>query len=289
VAAYLSRKHLSIDLATIEKGGTYLGMVRSVKPEDQFTRWRSEYEADIVVSLASLAGERLFFAGDNSSGVSGDLDSATTVATLMEGYWGMGQTVASHGVTHKIGIGGGGKPGGNDEDQRDLLKGNLGERIETNLGALLERAEQLLRENRVEVLRLAHALETHKTIAGEDVVAIIEGAEGPLIDGRAYVDDEFVEAMERFHTSVVDAHRAHEKVAIPLPAARGTTEPQPAAAADVAPGPAGTGSVGVLLEDPPPPPPPPPPRAAGNGGSTGSGGTDGGGSAGNGEAGNGAH
>jgi ATP-dependent Zn protease len=289
VAAYRSRKHLSIDLATIEKGGTYLGMVRSVKPEDQFTRWRSEYEADIVVSLASLAGERLFFAGDNSSGVSGDLDSATTVATLMEGYWGMGQTVASHGVTHKIGIGGGGKPGGNDEDQRDLLKGNLGERIETNLGALLERAEQLLRENRVEVLRLAHALETHKTIAGEDVVAIIEGAEGPLIDGRAYVDDEFVEAMERFHTSVVDAHRAHEKVAIPLPAARGTTEPQPAAAADVAPGPAGTGSVGVLLEDPPPPPPPPPPRAAGNGGSTGSGGTDGGGSAGNGEAGNGAH
>jgi ATP-dependent Zn protease len=286
VAAYRSRKHLSIDLATIEKGGTYLGMVRSVKPEDQFTRWRSEYEADIVVSLASLAGERLFFAGDNSSGVSGDLDSATTVATLMEGYWGMGQTVASHGVTHKIGIGGGGKPGGNDEDQRDLLKGNLGERIETNLGALLERAEQLLRENRVEVLRLAHALETHKTIAGEDVVAIIEGAEGPLIDGRAYVDDEFVEAMERFHTSVVDAHRAHEKVAIPLPAARGTTEPQPAAAADVAPGPAGTGSVGVLLEDPPPPPPP---RAAGNGGSTGSGGTDGGGSAGNGEAGNGAH
>ena len=76
-----TRKHLSIDLATIEKGGTYLGMVASVKPEDQFTRWRSEYEADIVVSLASLAGERLFFGGDNSSGVSGTSESATTVAT----------------------------------------------------------------------------------------------------------------------------------------------------------------------------------------------------------------
>ena len=47
------------------------------------------------MSLASLAGERLFFGGDNSSGVSGDLESATTVATLMEGYWGMGRTVAS--------------------------------------------------------------------------------------------------------------------------------------------------------------------------------------------------
>lgn len=70
------RKHLPIDLATIEKDGTYLGMVASIPPEDQFTRWRSEYEADMV----SLAGERLFFDGDNSSGVSADLESATTIA-----------------------------------------------------------------------------------------------------------------------------------------------------------------------------------------------------------------
>jgi ATP-dependent Zn protease len=222
VAAFRTRKHLSIDLATIEKGGTYLGMVSSIKPEDQFTRWRSEFEADIVVSLASLAGERLFFGGDNSSGVAGDLESATTVATLMEGYWGMGQTVTSHGVTHRVGIGGGGRPGpGDDDDQRDLLKGNLGERIETNLGDLLERAEALLKENRAEVLRLAHALETHKTIAGEDVIAVIEGTAGPLIDGSAYCDDGFVEAMEEFHTAVVTAHREHETVALPLPKTNG--------------------------------------------------------------------
>ena len=235
VAAYRTRKHLTIDLATIEKGGTYLGMVASVKPEDQFTRWRSEYEADIVVSLASLAGERLFFGGDNSSGVSGDLESATTVATLMEGYWGMGRTVASHGVTHRVGIGGGGRPGGDDDDQRELLKGNLGERIETNLGDLLDRAEVLLRENRAEVLRMAHALEIHKTIDGEDVVAVIEGTEGPLIDGRFYCDDEFVEAMENFHSAVVDAHRAHETVAVPLPATNGQHPVDAAPAAAVTP------------------------------------------------------
>src|SRR3954470_9638909 len=111
VVAYRVRRHLTIDIATIEKGGTYLGMVASIPPEDQFTRWRTEYEADIMVSLASLAGERLFFEGDSSSGCSGDLESATTIAMLMEGYWGMGTTVASHGVTQKVGIGGGGRPG----------------------------------------------------------------------------------------------------------------------------------------------------------------------------------
>ncbi len=139
VAAYRIRHHLTIDLATIEKGGTYLGMVSSIKPEDQFTHWRTEYEADIVVGLASLAGERMFFEGDNSSGVSGDLESATMIATFMEGYWGMGSTVASHAATQRVGVGGGGRPGGGDDkEERELLKGSLGERIEENLAELLE-------------------------------------------------------------------------------------------------------------------------------------------------------
>jgi ATP-dependent Zn protease len=288
VAVHRSARHLTIDLATIEKGGSYLGMVAPVRPEDQFTTWRSHYEADIVISLASLAGERLFFGGDNTSGVGGDLRSATATAMYMEGYWGMGQTVTSHGVTRKAGIPGGGRRGPGDEDEADMLKGNLGERIEANLARLLSRAEQIVSENRAEVLRLAHALETHKTIAGEDVIAIIEGREGPLVDGSVYADDAFARAMEEFHASVVDAHRSHEKVRLPLPPATpppDATELERLAAATAAPAIAG---VGVLVEDPPPPPPPPPPRAAGNGGSAGSGGTDGG-SAGNGEAGNGAH
>jgi len=218
VAAYHSRRHLEIDLATIEKGGTYLGMVSSIKPEDQFTRWRSEYEADIIVSLASLAGERLFFDDDSSSGVSGDLESATTVATLMEGYWGMGRTVASHGVTHKVGIGGGGRPGGGDDDEKlDLLKGNLGERIEAHLVELLHRAEALLVEHRADVLRVAHALETHKTIAGEDLFAVFQGTQGPLIDGRPYHDPSFIDTLERYHEMVMAAHKNHEQVEIPMP------------------------------------------------------------------------
>ena len=84
-----------IDIATIEKGGNYLGFVTSVQVEDTFTSWRSDFEADIMVSLASLAGEKMFFEGDNSSGVSGDLESATVIASYMEGYWGMGRTIAS--------------------------------------------------------------------------------------------------------------------------------------------------------------------------------------------------
>ena len=115
------------------RGGNYLGMVSSIKPDDLFTQWRSEYEADVMVSLASLAGEKMFFDGDSSSGVSSDLEGATQIATFMEGYWGMGSTVTSHGVTHQVGIGGGGRPGKGNEEEKDLLKSGLGERIEVSL------------------------------------------------------------------------------------------------------------------------------------------------------------
>lgn len=217
VTAHRVRQHLTIDIATIEKGGTYLGMVASIPPEDQFTRWRSEYEADIMVSIASLAGERMFFDGDNSSGVSGDLESATRVATMMEGFWGMGSTVASHGVTRQAGIpGGGGKPG-EDDRESELLRGDLGGRIENKLTELLARAEELLAQNRLQVLAVAHALESHKTVTGDDVRAIIEGVRGPLIDGRPYHTDAFLDAAEAYHREMGDAHRRHAKVQAPLP------------------------------------------------------------------------
>jgi cell division protease FtsH len=217
VVAYRVRRHLEIDIATIEKGGTYLGMVASIKPEDQFTSWRSEYEADVMVSLASLAGERLFFDGDSSSGVSGDLEAATTIATLMEGYWGMGATVTSHGVTQKVGIGGGGRPGEKGKEGKDLLHGDLGARIEEKLTELLKRTDTLVTENRGTVLTVAHALEAHKTLTGDDVQAVIEGRPGPLIDGRVYATPEFLAEAEAYHQRVVEAHRRHSAVEVSLP------------------------------------------------------------------------
>ncbi len=222
VVAYRVRHHLVIDIATIEKGGNYLGMVSSIPPEDLFTRWRSDYEADVMVSLASLAGEKMFFGGDSSSGVSGDLASATSIATFMEGYWGMGQTIASHGVTHQVGVGGGGRPGKpGDEKERDILKAGLGQRIEENLHELFTRTEALIAENRVQVLAVTHALETHKTLTGEDIEAVIEAKQGQLVDGRVYGTPEFEAIAEAYHAEVVSAHAEHGKVSVPLPRLNG--------------------------------------------------------------------
>ena len=190
--AYRVRKHLVIDIATIEKGSNYLGMVSSIKPEDLFTEWRSEYEADIMVSIASLVGERMFFEGDSSSGVSSDLWSATMLATYMEKHWGMGATVSTEGH-------------------------DMGARVERLLKHLADETEKLLKENRSKVLALTHALETYKTLDGTDVAAVLEGTQGPIVDGRPYYLEQSIKMIEEYHCKMVKLQQDYDKQLVPVP------------------------------------------------------------------------
>ena len=225
IAAYRTRRHMEIDVATIEKGSDYLGMVASIPPEDQFTRWRTEYDSDILVSLASLAGERMFFGGDSSSGVSGDLESATSVASYMEGFWGMGSTVSSYSTAKKLEVGApGGRSGKKAEDPEAVMRRALADRIEDKLADMLDRVESLLKENRRQIFALAHALETHRTLTGEDVEAVLEGREGPAVDGRPYGEPSFAHLLEEYHRAAAEAHEGHGRVLLKLPEAR---EPVP--------------------------------------------------------------
>jgi cell division protease FtsH len=224
LVAFRTRHHMEIDIATIEKGSDYLGMVASIPPEDQFTRWRSEYETDILVSLASLAGERMFFEQDSSSGVSGDLESATAVASYMEGFWGMGTTVSSYSTAKRLEVGspGGGRGGAlkKGQDPEAQARHALADRIEDQLTRLLNRTEEIIRENRNDVLALAHALETYKTLSGEDVVAVLDHTRGPLVDGTPYGDEDFVASLSEYHQAAARAHRNHsmEQLNLPVPA-----------------------------------------------------------------------
>jgi ATP-dependent Zn protease len=220
--------HRMIDVATIERRGDVGGFVSYVPPEDRFTEWRSEYDTDIQVSLASLAGERMLFEGDNSSGVGGDLRSATRLATLMVGYWGMGATFTSHAVRREFAIGGGGgggggRPGDTGDREEDLLRTGLGDQVEQRLGELFESVSSMLATHRLQVLAVAHALETHLTITGDDVMAIIAGREGPFIDGAGYYRPDAVDKLEAYHAAVLEYRRRGIEGLPPLPEIEGVT------------------------------------------------------------------
>ena len=217
VVAYRLRKHAVIDMATIERRGDVGGFVSSIPPEDQFVQWRTEREIDVMTALASLAGERMFFDGDHSMGVGGDMRAATGMTSQALAYYAMGDRIASRSVT----LAPSGAPPMETGGDRALFDSVFGQSVEDKLGELYEKTWELLEEHRTEVLALAHALETVKTITGDDVAAIIEGTRGPTVDGRPYHDRSFLQMIEHYHDAVLRAHKEHagvdSRIPVPVP------------------------------------------------------------------------
>ena len=207
VAAVELQPWAPIDIATIERRGNIGGFVASFEDDEQFSHWNTDFEARICVSLASLAGEKMFFEGSNSAGVSGDLETATSIAYAMLGYLGMGETISSLA----------GRPESIAGDLHDKKSTSLDERVENKLREMYDKVESVLGKKRGEVLAVANALEIHKTITGEDVEAILNKVKGPKVDGSLYLDDKFMNALERYHSAAVKARKNHDQIDLELP------------------------------------------------------------------------
>jgi cell division protease FtsH len=236
VAMYRLKTRDIIDIATVEKRGRIGGFVAPVPVEERDFEWKHEIERDVMTYLASLAGEKLFFNGDNSVGVGGDLRSSTSMVMGMLGMSGMGETISSISVS----MGGG--------DRRNRFD----ERVEKKLRELFDRTMDLLVEERELVLAIAHALLVRSTISGEDIKAIDEGTLGVVLDGAWYKNEANKEKLWHFHQRAMEIHDLaepfHELTPPDLPLLTGSSE----------------WSAGERGELPPPAPtlPPPPPPAS---------------------------
>ncbi|WP_250284453.1 MULTISPECIES: AAA family ATPase [unclassified Frankia] len=224
VVMYRLQKHMAIDMATIERRGDTGGFVAPVPLEDRFVDWRSEVEIDVMTFLASIVGERMFFEGDHTQGVGGDLHAATELVARSIGRHAMGTTLTSRPALAS-GLGSnpaysGSSPG--------YLGGGFVEEVETKLQELYVRTETILEANRREILAVTHALETNKTITGEDVEAIMEGTPGPTVDGRRYHEPNFLALAEEYHSSAVLAHRGQRVEQLRLPDLTGRAAATPA-------------------------------------------------------------
>ena len=208
IAAYRLKADFQIDVATIERRGDVGGFVSRVPVVERMFEWKTELENDIQISIASLVGERMFFDGDSTNGVGGDLDNATRLALVMESRWGMGENIASHSVLVAGSAGGAGN-GGNGKQPEDDLKVSpvLGERVEKRLREIYERTRTMLDANRYEILCLAHALEWHRTLNGADVEAVINRTRGPIVDGSVYAVDSVRSTLEAYHAEAAHLHK----------------------------------------------------------------------------------
>jgi ATP-dependent Zn protease len=73
---------------SIRMRGGSLGHHQAMEKEERFSAWRSEDMARLAWTLGAMAAEHVFY-GENSRGVGGDVQSATGLAALMVGAWGM--------------------------------------------------------------------------------------------------------------------------------------------------------------------------------------------------------
>ena len=73
---------------SIRKRGSTGGHHQAMAIEDRFGSWRSEEFGGLIRTLGAMAAEHVFY-GQNTTGVGGDLGSATGRAALMVGAAGM--------------------------------------------------------------------------------------------------------------------------------------------------------------------------------------------------------
>jgi ATP-dependent Zn protease len=173
VAQHLLRPHESIDIVTIERRGEIGGLVSPIPVEDRFVQWRSEYQTDVMVSLASLAGERIFFGGDNSAGVGGDMGSASRMAGAMEGAWAMGKRLTALGNVHFD------MSGRSIPVSAATIRARP-EEVEAILQELYEEVYKLLEGHQEQVLAVAARVVEKKTISGDEVAEIMNTPPGEL-------------------------------------------------------------------------------------------------------------
>jgi ATP-dependent Zn protease len=89
VNGHLYMKDVLSTRLSIRKRGNSLGHHQAIETQERFSSWRSEEFAKLVWTLGAMAAEHVFYS-ENSTGVGGDVQSATLRAAWMVGMCGMG-------------------------------------------------------------------------------------------------------------------------------------------------------------------------------------------------------
>ncbi len=198
VAAHVYMKGTESTRLSIRKRGRALGHHQALEKEERFTSWRHEELGRLTWTLGAMAAERVFY-GENSTGVGGDVMSATARAGWMVGSCAMApEHVELNGEFKKpeaeeearekimkrferIGLQimrRSGSGGAFDADPiagvlRDPAKSALAAQL---LGQAYMRAHHLVAANRDAVEHIADVLVERREMHGDEVLELLESA-----------------------------------------------------------------------------------------------------------------
>jgi ATP-dependent Zn protease len=89
IASHVFREDVLSTRLSIRMRGSSLGHHQAAEKEERFGAWRDKEMGELIWILGAMAAEQVFY-DQTSTGVGGDLHSATTRAGYMVGMWAMG-------------------------------------------------------------------------------------------------------------------------------------------------------------------------------------------------------
>jgi len=190
---FLGNDILSTRLS-IRKRGSSLGHYQGMEKDERFSHFRTRVMGSLIMTLGAMAAEHVFY-GENSQGVSGDLQSATATAAAMVGMWGMGPDAVAFDIhldddddarTHvtkrleSIGNRIMNRASGGSTMMGDPIAAVLSDREKRRaaaqlLGQAYVTAFALVATNRDKIEEIADTLVARKEMHGDEVVDLLDG------------------------------------------------------------------------------------------------------------------
>jgi cell division protease FtsH len=187
VASYnLERGELQIQVITIQKRESALGLVSTQEIEEMFLRTQKQLLARIQVSLAGLVAEEIWY-GQTTSGPSSDLVNATRNTAAYVGVYGMGKSLISAAAS------GGGLMDGGDPIAQVLSTPARRDEVDAILNDCRARVRTLLIAKRHVVEGVRDALLEREELVGDEIEVLmaelgerepIELADGAIGNGQ---------------------------------------------------------------------------------------------------------
>jgi ATP-dependent Zn protease len=172
--AYLVAPHRRLEILTIVKRASALGLLAHGDADDVYTRSREELRGLIRIAFGGQVAEELFF-GDVSTGPGGDLHYATNVAAQMVGAAGMCDTLISFAAIETSGLSGANLVARvlGDSDGRRMVEELLREQK--------EHVRRLMGANRHLVEALRDALIERHELIGHEITDVLGAAGGSRV------------------------------------------------------------------------------------------------------------
>lgn len=209
--------------ATIIPRGGALGMVVSLPEIDKLQIFRDEALEKITMTMAGKAAEIFKYGADSvSSGPSGDIRQASSLARAMVMRWGMSDKVGNidYSEAHS---------GYSGNTMGFSVSANTKEIIESEVKRFIDDgyddALAIIKKNKVEFERLAQGLLEYETLTGEEIKRVMKG-EPPHLDDDE--DDESDKGNKPSVTAIPKTKPKAKRKAKPKPKDDGL-EPEPSA------------------------------------------------------------